>query len=225
MPICTSAWCSPYPNVTDMFLPRAFAQTDPAKLDTLIARDPFVCLITTDDDGLPFATHMPVLYRRDGEHVMIEGHWAKANPQTLHTGPALMIVHGPHAYISASWYPDKEEAARVPTWNYAVAHLYGDLERVEDKASLIDLLSRTSAQFEASVRQDWRFDPEQDAQRRQVAGIVGFRFAPTRIEMKFKLNQNHPAANREAVSDALDALGNENATEIAAMMRPHSPPM
>lgn len=202
-----------------MFLPRAFAQTDLAKLDTLIARDPFVSLVTTDGDGLPFATHLPVLYRRDGERVLIEGHWAKANPQARHAGPALMIVHGPHAYISASWYPDKEAEARVPTWNYAVAHLYGEAERVEDEASLIDLLSRTSGLFEASVGQSWRFEPEQDAQRRQVAGIVGFRFVPARIEMKFKLNQNHPVANREAAAGALDALGNENAAAIAAMMR------
>lgn len=202
-----------------MFLPRAFAQTDLAKLDALIARDPFVTLITTDADGLPFVTHLPVLYRRDGDQVLIEGHWARANPQSRHTGPTLMIVHGPHAYISASWYPDKEEAARVPTWNYAVAHLYGELERVEDEASLLDLLSRTSDRFEASVGQAWRFEPEQEAQRQQVVGILGFRFKPARIEMKFKLNQNHPDANREAAADALDALGNENATAIAAMMR------
>lgn len=206
-----------------MFLPRAFAETDLARLDALIAQHPFVSLITTDDDGLPFATHLPVLHHRDGESVLIEGHWAKANPQSRHAGPALMIVHGPHAYISASWYPDKEAAARVPTWNYAVAHLHGELERVEDDASLVSLLTRTSALFEASVGESWRFEPEQDAQHRQMSGIIGFRFAPTRIQMKFKLNQNHPAANREAVSAALDALGNENAAAIAAMMRGVSP--
>ncbi|HET9047662.1 MAG TPA: FMN-binding negative transcriptional regulator [Chiayiivirga sp.] len=205
-----------------MFLPRAFAQTDLTKLDDLVARNPFVTLITTDGDGLPFVTHLPMLYHRDGGQVLIEGHWAKANPQSRHTSPALMIVHGPHTYISASWYPDKEEAARVPTWNYAVAHLHGTLEPVEDQASLIDLLTRTSNHFEACVGQSWRFEPEQEAQRQQVAGIRGFRFVPARIEMKFKLNQNHPATNREAVSNALDLIGGENATAIAAWMRSNS---
>src|SRR5690606_17254543 len=116
-PRCPSAWHSRFLRGTDMFLPPVFAETDPARLDALIAHDPFVSLITSDADGLPFATHLPVLYRRDGDRVLIEGHWAKANPQARHAGPALMIVRGPHAYISASWYPDKETAARVPTWN------------------------------------------------------------------------------------------------------------
>ncbi|HRN62069.1 MAG TPA: FMN-binding negative transcriptional regulator [Luteimonas sp.] len=202
-----------------MFTPRAFVETDLSRLDALIAADPFVTLVTTAADGTPFATHLPVLYRRDGDAILVEGHWAKPNPQARHSGQALMIVHGPHAYVSANWYPDKEAAARVPTWNYAAAHLYGELERHDDEAGLADLVSRLSDRFEASVGQSWRFEPERDDQRVQLRGIIGFRFLPARVEMKFKFNQNHPLANREAVIDALEQLDGAGARATAEMMR------
>ncbi len=67
-----------------------------------------------------------MLYARHGQSVRIEGHWARPNPQWRHRSEMLMMVHGPSAYVSPGWYPDKEQAARVPTWNYAVAHLQGE---------------------------------------------------------------------------------------------------
>ena len=82
-----------------MYLPRAFAETDLAALDALIAAHPFITLISTDADDAPFVSHLPVLYRRDGDAVLIEGHWAKPNPQSKHSGEMLMIVHGSHAYV------------------------------------------------------------------------------------------------------------------------------
>ncbi len=202
-----------------MYTPSAFAETDLALLDALLAADPFVTLVTTDADGAPFASHLPVLYRRDGECVRIEGHWARPNPQARHAGPALLVVHGPHAYVSPGWYPDKEEAARVPTWNYAVAHLSGALDAFEDEAALGDLVARMSDHFEAGVGQSWRFEHAREDHRRQLRGIVGFRFEPARIELKFKLNQNHPVANRIAVADALAGLDAPDGRAVAALMR------
>ncbi len=205
-----------------MYLPRAFAETDLVHLDELLAADPFVTLISTDGNGEPFASHMPVLYRRQGRDVLIEGHWARPNAQCRHAGPVLMIAHGPHAYVSPSWYPDKEAEARVPTWNYAVAHLSGTLERFEDEAGLSDLVSRLSDRFEALAGSDWKFEPERDDHRSQLRGIVGFRFVPERIELKFKLNQNHPLANRHAVAAALSQQG-AGGDAIAALMLGRTP--
>ena len=202
-----------------MYTPRHFAETDLAELDRLIERDPFVTLVTTDAEGYPFASHLPVLYRRDGARVLIEGHWAKPNPQVQQDTPVLLIVHGPHHYLSPSWYPDKETAARVPTWNYATAHLHGRLQRYTDTIALADLVSRLSVRFEATVGKDWRFEPERADHVSQLRGIVGFRFEPDRIAIKAKLSQNHPIANVAAAAEALDALDNHVASEIARMMR------
>lgn len=201
-----------------MYTPRAFVETDLAQLDALFAHDPFVTLVTQYDDGAAFAAHLPVLYRRDAGIVRIEGHWARPNPQVRHAGDALLIVHGPHAYVSPGWYPDKREMGRVPTWNYAVAHLRGTLTRFDDEASLGDLVARLSQHFEAGVDGDWEFDPEDNRQRALLRGIVGFRFVPDRIDITFKLSQNHPLANRRAVIEALSGRDDADARAVAALM-------
>ena len=203
-----------------MYLPRAFAETDLAALDALIDAHPFVTLISADDaDGAPFVSHLPVLYRRDGDAVLIEGHWARPNPQAKHSGRILMIVHGPDAYVSPGIYPDKEAAARVPTWNYAVAHLHGALERYDDEAALGNLVDRLSRRFEPTVGSDWRFEMQRADHRGQLRGIVGFRFRPERIDLKFKLSQNHPPANRRAVYEDMAARDDTGARAIAELMR------
>ena len=202
-----------------MYQPRAFVGTDPAQLDALFAADPFVTLLTNDGAGEPFASHLPVLYHRDGDRIRIEGHWAKPNPQAKHAGDALLIVHGPHAYVSPGWYPDKKSAGRVPTWNYAVAHLRGRLDIFDDEASLGDLVARLSQHFEATVGSDWEFDPTDARQHAMLRGIVGFRFVPDRVDIKLKLSQNHPLANRHAVIDALSSQAVDDARAVAALMR------
>lgn len=200
-----------------------FAETDLARLDALIARDAFASLVTVGPDGGPWVNHLPVLYARDGGRILVEGHWARPNPQARHVGRALLIVHGPHAYISPGWYPDKEPAARVPTWNYAVAHLHGQLAPTEDARELASIVDRLSRLNEARVGNDWRFEHGRDDHVRQLRGIIGFRFDVERVEMKFKLNQNHPAANVRAAADALQALGGEDNLAIAQLMRAHAP--
>ena len=200
-----------------MYTPPAFVETDLLELDRLLARDPFVTLIS-NDEGAPFASHLPVLYSRSGERVLIEGHWARPNPQVVHGGTALMIVHGPHAYISPGWYTDKEEAARVPTWNYAVAHLTGRLEASTEEAFLASIVDRLSVRHETAIGNDWRYEHDNPRLRSQLRGIVGFRFVPERIELKFKLSQNHPAANVRAAAAALSGQDDSDAKAIAALM-------
>ena len=200
-----------------MYTPRAFVETDLAELDRLIAQDAFVTLVTVAD-GLPVVSHLPVLYARDGDRIVFEGHWAKPNQQARHGGPALLIVHGPHAYVSPGWYADKEEAARVPTWNYAVAHLHGVLETTEDTGTLASIVDRLSRVNEARVGNDWRFEHDRDDHLRQLRGIIGFRFDVERVELKFKLSQNHPVANVEGAAAALQRLGGEDNTLVSELM-------
>ncbi|WP_372390827.1 FMN-binding negative transcriptional regulator [Xanthomonas sp. NCPPB 3582] len=202
-----------------MYAPRAFAQTDLALLDKLLAHDPFVTLVSPGNDGVPAISHLPVLYRRDEQAILIEGHWARPNPQARAPGQAVIVVHGPHAYVSPTWYPDKEAAARVPTWNYAVAHLHGHCSRVDDEQALGDLIGRMSRHFEQRVGSDWQFEMERDTHRRQLRGLVGFCFVPSRVELTFKLSQNHPAANQRSVSQFLAQQPDQASHAIAALMQ------
>lgn len=198
-----------------MYLPRRFAETDLAELDTLFARDAFVTLITVAD-GEPFASHLPVLYSRIDEAIQVLGHWARPNPQVKHTGQALLIVHGPHAYVSPSWYTQPEQ--RVPTWNYAIAHLKGHLVATDDIEVKRQIVSELSALYERGVGSSWQpphghaeFEPELD-------GIVGFRFEVSAIAMKFKLNQHHPAADVQGAVDGLRSVDRPNESEVADLM-------
>lgn len=202
-----------------MFIPADFVETDLAWLDRLLERDAFVTVVTTGSDGLPQVTLLPVVYRRDGDDILIEGHWARPNPQAGHAGPALVLVHGPHGYVSPGWYPDKDAMARVPTWNYAAAELRGTLEPVTDPDALIDMLDRLSARYEAQVGGDWDLLPIEPRQRRMLAGIVGFRFRAQQVQIKLKMSQNHPQANQHGVIDALSALDSPPSHELAQWMR------
>ena len=201
-----------------MYTPRYYAESDLSALDLLVAADPFATLVTVRD-GAPTATHLPVLYARDGDRVVFRGHWARPNPQWRDGGDALLILHGPHSYISPSWYPDKEEAARVPTWNYAVAHVTGRLEIFHDTDALAAIVSELSERHESANGSDWRFDPGRADLRVQLKGIVGFQMEAARIDVKFKLNQNHPEPNRRGVIAALAAKPADDARAVAALMR------
>ncbi len=198
-----------------MYLPRRFAETDLGALDALFARDAFVTLVTVTD-GQPHASHLPVLYARDGDAITIRGHWARPNPQARHSGPALLIVHGPHAYISPSWYSVPED--RVPTWNYAVAHLDGVLHATDDTEDKRAIVSELSAHYEAPLGSTWtpahghpEFEPE-------LRGIIGFRFEVRAIALKFKLNQHYPAVDVEGAIAGLRRRGSAGELEVADLM-------
>ena len=199
-----------------MYIPPYFAETDLARLDWLAAHDAFGTLISTVD-GAPFATHLPVLYRREGQKVILTGHWARPNPQwkDIEAQRALLILHGPHAYISARWYQDAGE--QVPTWNYAVAHLYGKVRLSRDPETLERIVVQLAEKYEHGAAAPWRYDAGHG--RPQLRGIVGFDFEPDEIQLKFKLNQNHPPANIEGAIAGLKAVGTDDAQDIAQLMR------
>lgn len=201
-----------------LYLPRAFDERELSRLDALAAAHPFATLVTVTD-AAPCVSHVPVLYGRDGDAIELRGHLARPNPQVRHRGRALAILHGPHAYVSPTWYTDKAEQARVPTWNYVVAHLSGELEWFEDDDALGQLLTELGDWHEARVGGDWRYDADNPAERVQLRGIVGFRLRVDGIEFKAKLSQNHPLANRHAVIDRLAASGEADARAVAACMR------
>ncbi len=200
-----------------MYIPAFNHETDLKQLDWLAERDAFGTLVSVHE-GAPFATHLPVLYRRAGPRVTLTGHWARANPQwaTIEGQRALFIFHGPHSYISPRWYTDP--ANNVPTWNYATAHLYGRVRLVRDTAQLAAIVSALAAYYEAGAETPWRMG-EPAANQQRLRGIVGFELTVDDMQLKFKLNQNHSAANIEGVVTALRAQGGEGALDVAALMQ------
>lgn len=201
-----------------MYLPEAFRSSDLADLDRLAAGNAFGTLIS-QQDGAPFASHLPVLYHRSDARVTLTGHWARANPQwrQIEGQRVLFIFHGPHAYISPRWYLEPEK--NVPTWNYAVAHVYGRMRIIQETPELEKIVTALAAQYEAGAQMPWRLEDSGEAGRSRLKAIVGFELSAEEIQIKLKLNQNHVAGNVRGAIEGLRAEGSDEAAEVASWMQ------
>jgi len=198
-----------------MYLPAAFAEHDPVTLLAFMRAHPFATLVTSDQ-GEPQAGHLPLLATRDAAGGMVlHGHLASANPQASHQGSALAIFHGPHAYISANWY-DAENV--VPTWNYQVVHVHGELAASTHPTDISDLLDRLATEVEGpdAVRWQQRLNPE--IRQRLASQITAVTLRVSRIVGKWKLGQNQAPERRARTVAALRHLGGDERLELAAAM-------
>ena len=166
-------------------------------------------------DESPSATHLPLVIKNEGEHGLIEGHFAKANPhwRTLAGCETLVVFQGPHSYVSPTLYI---EELSVPTWNYIAIHAYGTLSPVEDDPGKEALLADLIVSNEPAYLDQWRALPD-GFRRTMLAGIVGFRIPIARIEGKFKLSQNRKPEERRNVLDA-HAAGSPDQQALARWM-------
>jgi len=201
-----------------MYIPPAFRIEDAAKLAAFIQRHSFATLIT-HDGAAPFASHLPMLLRPDaGPHGVLVSHMARANPQWQHFASgseALAIFHGPHSYISPSWY---QTEPAVPTWNYATVHAYGVPSMISDHDRVASLLRETVSLYEASFEQPWPGDLPDDYREKMMRGIVAFEIPIARIEGKFKLGQNRSMADTQGVFDALSHSADADSRALAQIM-------
>jgi transcriptional regulator len=202
-----------------VYLPPAFTEARPEVLIEHIERHDFGLLVSHGADGL-IASHIPFLVERDGDQLHLHGHLARPNPQVgdlARGGEVLAIFHGPHAYISPSWYTS---GPSVPTWNYVEVHAYGIVRLVEDADWLRRLLRRLSERHEARNPDPWQMqDLPETYLEGMMKGIVGLDIAVTRLEGKYKLSQNRPAADRPRVVAALEAQSDADARAVAGLMR------
>lgn len=199
-----------------MYVPAAFRESDVAKLHDFIQSNGFAVLTTMSETGL-VASHIPLLLDPTrGPFGTLLGHFAKANDHSSHIDRECLIVfNGPHAYISPTWY---EEPNLVPTWNYVAVHAYGILKRIDDSRHLEKVLEQLVTKYEKSHPTPWTFDPNTDVHQKLIHAIVGFEIEITRLEGKWKLNQNHPVERRQRVANTLKSLGDENSQAIARLM-------
>ena len=207
-----------------MYVPAHF-KPDDAAVQELLAHHGAADLITATSRGL-MATMLPFVYDAPGsrpgagEHGTLLGHVARNNDQWREAvlGEALVIVRGPDAYVTPSWYATKREHGRVvPTWNYITAHVYGRLAVHDDPAWVEALVRRLTDHHEAGRAEPWSVD---DAPPRYIEGqlraIVGVELQIERVEGKFKLSQNRSEADMDGVIAGLDSAGR---TELARAMR------
>lgn len=204
-----------------MYIPSAFAETRAKVLAEFIRANSFGTLVTSHPESGICASHLPFLASvGDGGGVAtLLSHVARPNDQwrVLRGDVEVMAVFaGPHAYVSPRWYGAK---LAVPTWNYTAVHVYGRPRLIEDPKEVRRVLSETVSTFEGTGPGAWRDADLPNEYVEKLAGaVVAFAIDVTRIEGKFKLNQNRPAADQASVAAALEAIGDENSVGVANLM-------
>ena len=198
-----------------MYLPPHFKSDDHAHALALVREHPFASLISTDEAGLPYVTHLPLHAQERGGQLVLLGHVARPNPhwRYLQARPQAVVTFlGPHAYMSPKVYPD---LARVPTWNYLAVHCTVQARLVEEPAAKDALLKQLIGDHEPAYAAQWRSLGE-DYAHKMLAGIVAFELQVSGLQCKLKLNQHRPEAH--AAMKAAYAAGGEHERALAAWM-------
>ena len=191
-----------------MYLPPQFNQPDHAL--ELIRSHPLASLISNDDDGFPFVSHLPMHVESDGAGWHLLGHCARANPHWNYLSQrpeALLVFHGPQAFMSTRVYPD---LVRVPTWSYLAVHVKVRMHLVEGEAAKDLLLKQLIADHDAPYAQQWRGLPESYTQG-MLKAIVAFKGAVLDVQCKIKLNQHRSEAHERMKADYAQGTEQERA--------------
>lgn len=178
-------------------------------------------LVTNAADGPPAATLMPIIWTGD----TVIAHMAKANRhwRTIADGTPGLIIGGPEAYVSPSWYATKREHGKVvPTWNYIAVHITGTVHVHRDSQWLLDAVTTLTDRHERPRSEPWHVtDAPSDYIASQLKAIVGIELRVDRVEGKAKLSQNRSAEDQAGVVHGLSqALDDPSAAAIADAMHP-----
>ncbi len=187
-----------------MYIPRKFALTDEQTAAALASAE-FAQLVSHDSAGL-LVTPLPLMYDK-AAHSLI-GHVSRANPHWHADGAeSVAIFAGPHTYISPGFYETKTETGKVvPTWNYEILNVYGQLVIHDDPDWLLDLVTKLTNRHEADRPQPWQVtDAPAEFTQSQLRGIVGIEIVIAKVEGKAKMSQNQPDRNRAGVIAGLRA--------------------
>lgn len=198
-----------------MYIPSHFKMKDEQLAYDLIKEYSFATLFS-QHEGLPYVTHLPLVL--NSEKTYLYGHFARLNPQwkDIENQIVLAVFHGPHSYISPSWY---ETDKAVPTWNYVAVHVYGEVELVTDeeelKKSLEDLVNR----YEGPGSSYKIEEIDSGYLEGMSKGVQGFKIKINQIEGKAKLSQNHPVSRQELVIQQLTQRTTTDELAIARLMK------
>ncbi len=169
-------------------------------------------LVTNTAQGI-LSTMIPVTFDKNARSII--GHVARSNSQwSEKTNQEALFISAPvDSYISPSWYASKQEHGKVvPTWDYMLAHVYGNLIIHDDINWLRKAVSDLTDSFEADRPKPWKLD---DAPGDYVAGqlraIVGVELKVTRLEVSFKMSQNKNKTDLDGVLTGLRADNREDA--------------
>jgi transcriptional regulator len=203
-----------------MYQPPQFKAKEQSHALQIIRAHPFASLISVDDAGLPFVTHLPlhleVRTEEQGDKMVLLGHCAKPNPhwKYLKERPKAVVTFlGPNAYLSPQVYPD---LARVPSWNYLAVHCTVLATLIEEPEAKDQLLKKLIGDHEPAYKQQW-INLSTEFQHKMLAGIVGFGLQVVDLQCKIKINQHRPESHAALLE--MYAAGNDQEQALAQWMK------
>lgn len=192
-----------------------FVLEDVEAVKALIRESPWASIVAHTERGM-VASHYPVLLDESDESITLVGHVGRPDEELLELGHGeiLVIIQGPHGYVSPSWYPPGQF---IPTWNHVTAHLWG-VPQILDEAENFEVLRRMVDHFESRVAGGRSLNDDEATARSVARGTVGFKVHVTRFEALAKLSQNKPMAVRASVAEHLRAEGPYRNEALADVM-------
>jgi transcriptional regulator len=188
-----------------------FKEKDLAVVKQFMKANPFAIIAGCDANQRPVASQVPLLIEERGEKLFLMGHVQRKTDHQLafEQNPHMLAVFtGPHTYVSASWYENPQTAS---TWNYISVHAKGVVKFLDD-ASLLDILSRTTALFENDAHSPALVEKmPQEYINKTMKAIVAFEMEVTHLDNVFKLSQNRNKETYSNISAKLKAQGGQAA--------------
>lgn len=183
-----------------MYIPPTNLMDNQEEILEFIQKYSFATVVTSQN-GIPVATHLPIISERRGDKLILISHFAKANPQwrDIENGKLLVIFSEPHAYISPSNY---EKIQEVPTWNYLSIHAYGIGSIISDPKEVFSILEKTINSYEAKYLNQWNTLSVQ-YKISMANGIVCFEMEVTELQGKKKLSQNKTLKEKQNIIESL----------------------
>ena len=190
---------------------------DPAEVKRLIRNNPWMTYVSPASTGLVSSHYATLLEETDDDSIVLVSHFGRPDEVAHELGQheVLVIVQGPHGYISPNWYA---EGDFVPTWNHVTAHLYGTPEILSDDENF-RILGELVDHFEKRMPTPVSLDIDLDKAARIARGTVGLRIRVTRFDARAKLSQNKAPEVRESIMTALEGSGPYSSAGLAAEMR------
>lgn len=178
----------------------------------LVRKYPFATLISNSGGSLEISK-IPLLLKTDGDDLVFEGHFSKANPhwKTISNDPKLtLIFDGAHDYVSPTWYSDPVK--NVPTWNYSsvIAEVEGEV--IQDKEWIAKSLGDLANNFENN--RVWIDSVDKEFFGNLTNGVVGLRAKVTSIKSKFKLSQNREGKDQIQVIEKFKEINKDLADDM-----------
>jgi transcriptional regulator len=194
----------------------AYLLEDEDEVRRLIRENPWATIVSNTSNGL-VASHYPVVLEEDKPGISIVSHVGRPDEQLHELGKheVLVIIQGPHGYISPGWYGD---VPAVPTWNHVTAHLYGTPEILSDDENY-RVLGDLVDYFELRMPQPARLEYNEEYARRIVHGTAGFRLRVTRFDARAKLSQTKRPEVVDTIIEQLEHGDNYAQPELAREMR------